>query len=95
MSETVHVLCENGETIIEMELPLHEAIADRLAKGYLKLVDASGTPHREDRTMPPPYGSKRDWVSWAVHISATTDSPLSPEDAEAFTKQDLIELYGR
>jgi hypothetical protein len=29
-----------------------------------------------------------------VHISQSTDSPITPDDAEALTKQDLIELYG-
>jgi hypothetical protein len=95
MSETVHILSENGETIFEMDLPLHEAVADRLSKGYLKLVNADGTPLREksERVQPAPYASKSEWVGWAVHISQTTGSPITPDDAEAKTKQDLIEMY--
>lgn len=95
MPETVHILGEGG-TVFEMSLPLPEPIEDRLVKGYLKRVNADGTPYQEtvERTVPAPYASKKEWVSWAVHSSASTDTPLSPDDAEALTKQDLIELFG-
>jgi hypothetical protein len=96
MSDTIHILSENGETIFEMDLPLHEAIADRLSKGFLKRVNADGTPFVEkvEREQPAPYASKSEWVGWAVHVSQSTDSPITPDDAVALTKQDLIELYG-
>lgn len=95
MPETVHILGEGG-TIIAMDLPLHEAIADRLAKGYLKRVNADGTPLREkvERTQPAPYASKAEWVGWAVHVSESAGKPISADDAEALTKHDLIEQYG-
>ena len=95
MAETVHILGEGGG-IFEMSLPLSEPIADRLLKGYLTRVNADGTPYREtsERIQPPPYGSKADWVGWAVHLSQTVGDPITPDDAEALTKQDLIELYG-
>jgi hypothetical protein len=95
MSKTVHILGEGGG-IFEMSLPLSEPIEDRLLKGYLKRVNADGTPYREksERVQPAPYASKGEWVGWAVHVSAHTDSPLTPDDAEACTKQDLIEQYG-
>jgi len=95
MSDTVHILGEGGG-IFQMDLPLHEAIEDRLARGYLKRVNADGSPYREksERVQPAPYASKGEWVGWAVHVSAHTDSPLTPDDAEALTKQDLIEQYG-
>lgn len=95
MSKTVHILGEGG-TIFELALPLSEPIEDRLLKGYLKRVNADGTPFREksQRVQPATYASKAEWVGWAVHISQSSDSPISPDDAEAFTKQDLIEMYG-
>jgi hypothetical protein len=95
MPKTVHILGEGG-TIFEMVLPLSEPIEDRLLKGYLKRVNADGTPYRgkSDRVQPPAYAPKRDWVGWAVQISQSTDSPITPDDAEALTKQDLIEMYG-
>jgi hypothetical protein len=77
-------------------VPTFEGLAGRLHKGYLKRVNADGTPYREksERVQPAPYASTGEWVGWAVHVSAHTDSPLSPDDAEALTKQDLIEQYG-
>lgn len=95
MSKTVHILGEGGG-IFEMALPLSEPIEDRLLKGYLKRVNADGTPFREtaERKAPPPYASKAEWVGWAVHVSKSTSDPLSPDDAEALTKTDLIEQYG-
>lgn len=99
MSETIHVLGEGG-TIFQMDLPLPEAIEDRLVKGYLRRVNADGTPYQEssentsERTQPAPYASKKEWVGWAVHVSAGTDTPITPDDAEALTKNDLIELFG-
>jgi hypothetical protein len=94
MVKTVHILGEGG-TIFEMALPLSEPIEDRLLKGYLKRVNADGTPYREksERVQPPPYASKGEWVGWAVHASQSTDSPITPDDAEALTKTDLIEMY--
>lgn len=95
MSKTVHILGEGG-AIFQMALPLSEPIQDRLTKGYLKRVNADGSPFVEkvDRVAPPPYASKGEWVGWAVHVSQTTDSPLTPDDAEALTKTDLIEQFG-
>lgn len=95
MSNTVHILGEGGG-IFEMLLPLSEPIEDRLLKGYLKRVNADGTPfvEKSERVQPAPYASKGEWVGWAVHISQSTDTPISPDDAEALTKQDLIEQYG-
>jgi hypothetical protein len=95
MSKTVHILTEGG-TIIAMDWPLHEAIADRLAKGHLKLVTADGAPvvEKSERVRPKTTDPKADWVGWAVHVSQSTDSPITADDAEALTKQDLIERYG-
>lgn len=96
MSKTIHILGEGG-TIFELAPEaVTQHIADRLAKGYLKRVNADGTPFVEktERVQPAPYASKGEWVGWAVHISQSTDSPITPDDAEALTKQDLIEAYG-
>lgn len=73
-----------------LDLPLHEVIAERLAKGYLTRVNPDGTDFVEDteRTKPAVNASKADWVGWAVYKGA------KPDDAEAFTKTDLIEKYG-
>lgn len=96
MSDTIHFVGEEGAVFTVASSAVTQFIADRLAKGYLKRVNADGTPYVEDtvRVQPAPYASKAEWVGWAVHISQSTDSPITPDDAEALTKQDLIELYG-
>jgi hypothetical protein len=89
MAETVLILGEGGH-IFEMVLPLSEPIADRLLKGYLKRVNVDGSPWVEKAEKRKPYAneSKNEWVSWAVH------NGMTPDDADAFTKQDLIEKFG-
>jgi hypothetical protein len=96
MSETIHILGEEGAIFELAPSAITQFIADRLSKGYLKRVNADGTPFVEDtvRVQPAPYASKAEWVGWAVHASQSTDSPITPDDADALTKSDLIELYG-
>ncbi len=79
-----------GGSVFKLDLPLHEAIGDQLAKGYLVRVNKDGTGFVEatERTRPGVNAPKLDWVSWAVHSGA------KPDDAEALTKTDLIEKYG-
>lgn len=97
MTDQIHILGEGG-TVFKMDLPLHEAIQDRLTKGYLKRVNADGSPWVDKSAapaeQPPPYASKKEWVGWAVAESERKGDPLTPDDAEALTKNDLIELYG-
>lgn len=96
MSKTIFIEGEEGAIFELAPNAVTQFIADRLARGFLKRVNADGTPYREktERVQPAPYASKGEWVGWAVHISQSTDSPITPDDAEALTKQDLIELYG-
>lgn len=95
MTEQVHILGEGG-TIFTMDLPLQEAIQERLDKGYLKRVNPDGSPLTDatEPVAPPPYASKKDWVGYAVADSARRGDPISPDDAEALTKHDLIERFG-
>jgi hypothetical protein len=53
-------------------------------------VNADGTPWLEDtqRSRPAVNAPKIDWISWAVHNGE------KPDDADAYTKTDLIEKYG-
>ncbi|PJN24058.1 hypothetical protein [Kitasatospora sp. CB02891] len=93
MTDTIHVRGEGG-TVIAMDLPLHEAIANRLATGQLQRVDADGRPLAGDPApdlpdKPPAQGApKAAWIDWATAQGA------DPDEAEAMTKGDLIEKYG-
>jgi hypothetical protein len=85
-----------GGSIFKMDLPLHETIEDRLLKGYLTRVNEDGSPYVEGQDETPALpterpalsASKATWVGWAVHEGMT------PDDAEALTKTDLIEKFG-
>jgi hypothetical protein len=72
-----------------MTLPLPEAIADRLQKGYLRQVNPDGSPVDEvaAKTRPAAASPKAEWVGWAVH------NGMTPDDAEAMTKADLVEKF--
>lgn len=88
-----------GGSIFKFDLPLHETITERLAKGYLtRVANAEGDPYVEKSNAPsvvaPPTerpalnAAKKAWVGWAVVKGMT------PDDAEALTKTDLIERFG-
>ncbi|UKA69578.1 hypothetical protein [Arthrobacter sp. FW306-06-A] len=94
---TVHILGEGGG-VFELSLPLHETIADKLAKGHLRRVQPDGTPYVEgDRpegvpnlpeSRPALNAVKAEWVGWAVVQG------LKPDEAEGLTKADLVERFG-
>lgn len=97
--ETAHFMGEGG-VIWEMDLPLPEAMAEKVTKGYLRRVNEDGTPYLDPventpaaaapvSERPAQSASKAEWVGWAVHKG------MSPDDAEGFTKQDLIDRFGR
>jgi hypothetical protein len=91
VTESIHILGEGG-SVFKMDLPLHEAIQERLTKGYLKRVNPDGSayvePDPKPVKMPAKNASKAQWVGWAVAMGA------DPDDAEALTPTDLAELYG-
>lgn len=95
--EIIHVRGEGG-SVFRLALPLHESIADRLARGHLTRVNEDGTTWTGDAepSVPGPPSErpaqaapKSEWVGWAVSQGA------SPDDAEAMTKADLIDRYGK
>lgn len=99
MAETIYIKGENG-VVVAHDLPLGEGIADRLTKGHLRRVNPDGTDWSPSEvaddvtgapvtTKPATSALKPEWVGWAVTQGAT------PDDAEAMTKADLIEKYGK
>jgi hypothetical protein len=89
MADQVFIRGEGGSVFI-MDLPLHEAIEDRLRKGYLTRVNEDGSAFIEGlpTSRPNVNASKAEWVGWSVAQGMT------PDDAEALTKTDLIEKFG-
>lgn len=102
MTDSIHVQGEGG-TVIKMDLPLPEHIAQRLTTGQLRRINEDGTPFSDSTSQPLAPGSdpvpgppltepaktavKADWVGWAVVCGANVD------EAEGMTKNDLIEKY--
>ena len=86
-----------GGGIHKLDLPLHEAIAGRMRSGHIQRVNEDGSPivvgDGESSVpglvdaVPAKSAVKADWVSWAVRCGA------DPDDAQAATKQDLIDFY--
>lgn len=90
-----------GNVIWELALPLNEVMQEQFTKGYLRRVNADGSPYAEPAEEPegeqpeqaesPPAAnaSKAHWVGYAHRVH-----DVSIDDAEAMTKNDLMELYG-
>lgn len=99
--EAEHVFVRGeGGSIFKLDLPLQEAIADRLAKGHLvRVANAEGDPYDPNADAPEVpdlpterpalNATKAKWVGWAVR------NGMTPDDAEAATKDDLIEKFGK
>lgn len=93
---------EAADHIVEIDLPLPEHLQDRVTKGYLRRVNEDGTPWVEPVDEDAEQGSdltngvtprpalnavKAEWVGYAVNALG-----MDPNDAEAASKQDLIDL---
>lgn len=95
--DAAHVFIKGeGGSVFKLDLPLSEAISDRLAKGTIvRVANADGDPYDgpdDDLPAPPtekPAQSalKPAWVAYAI------SQGMSEADADASTKQDLIDLY--
>jgi len=95
MPETIYIRGEGGG-VHAMDLPLHESVQERLAKGQLIRVNPDGSPYTglaqeavaaPPTTRPSKAAPKAEWVGWAVTVHQ-----LTPDNAEAMTKQDLTDL---
>lgn len=98
-----------GGSIIAMDYPLGEGIQDRLTKGYLKRVNADGSPYTapaaenspatsstgSDLTngIPPRPAHSAVKAEWVGY--AVHVGGMTPEDADGMTKNDLIERFGK
>lgn len=99
-----------GGVVIEMDLPLPEVMQDKVTRGTLRRVNEDGSPvgvvSEEDTATtgneggsdltdgvpprPAVNASKAEWVGYAVLVGE-----MAPDEAEAMTKQDLIDRFGK
>lgn len=103
MAETGFFRGEGG-VILLLDLPLPEVMQDKVTKGYLVRVagEDGGTyvepaPAEDGSDLtngvpprPAQAATKAEWVGYAVLVH-----DMKPDDAEALTKQDLIDKFGR
>lgn len=94
--EIIYLQARGGGRVRPHRVPLHKAIAQQLAKGYLRRVNEDGSKWEpqddirppEELKRPDPKAPKAEWVGFAVSAG------MEPDDAEAMTKADLIEKFG-
>ena len=87
-----------GGGIFELSLPLSENFEQQRVRGQLVRVDENGDPWTDQAAgpaddglvRPPVNAPKNEWVGYAVAV----DPDLTIDDADAMTKNDLIEKYG-
>ena len=94
--ETVHVLCDNG-SVMEHDLPLPSGIADRVARGQLRLVNADGTPLAGPAPVPPvpdsdevPTGSMAVVLGWVGESRERATRALEVEQAAEKPRKTLL-----
>lgn len=83
----------SGGAVFEFALPLTDVQQYQLGRGELVRVNADGGPFEaepEELKRPADSASKAAWVGYARAV----DPDLSVDDADAMTKNDLIEMYG-
>lgn len=75
-----------GGSAFEYDLPLDPYTEAKLKAGRMRQVE--GPQVVVEAQKPAQSASKAEWVAWAVHEG------VDPDEAEAMTKADLIELFG-
>jgi hypothetical protein len=65
-----------------------------LDEGLVEKVTGAAPSDSSDDGPPAKTALKEEWVNYVVAKTATTNEPVSVEDADAMSKADLIELYG-
>ena len=85
-----------GGAILELPVPLSENMQNQADRGELVEVGPDGSPLEavEEPTRPAASATKNAWVRWAVFASEQAGAPITVDDADAMTKNDLIEKYG-
>lgn len=81
-----------GGGVFELPLPLSENFEHQAARGQLVRVTADGEPYEEatEPKRPADSAGKPAWVGYALAV----DPSLTVDDADAMTKNDLIEMFG-
>jgi len=91
-----------GGGVFELQLPLSENFENQRVRGQLVRVNEDGSHYEEprdeddadgqgDELVPPAKNASKDeWVGYALKV----DPELTVDDADAMTRNDLIEKCG-
>jgi len=90
-----------GGGVFELQLPLSENFEQQRVRGQLVRVAEDGSPHvevsddegpkDEGPVQPAKNASKDEWVGYALAV----DDKLTVDDADAMTRNDLVEKYAK
>jgi len=105
----IFVRTEAG-VILKLDLPLQEAVRDRIARGQIvRVKNLNGDPFKGDASLPDEAealvptvpteqpaadASKQEWVTWATAEAIRRGITVTVDDLQVATKQDLIERFG-
>lgn len=92
--ETVFVLCDNG-SVMPHDLPLPSGIADRVARGSLRLVNEDGSPIEATDPAPAasnelPTGSVAVVLDWVGDDRDRAVEALAAERAQDKPRKSLV-----
>jgi hypothetical protein len=99
--ETIH-LRGTGGIVWTYSLPLSPEIANQLIRHEMIRVNSDGSPWVEPETGEAPVVArpadgavKSAWVGYAVWRSEQLGEPITVDAADAMTKTDIIDRYGK
>jgi hypothetical protein len=95
-NETVYVLCDNG-AVMPHDLPLPSGIADRVARGQLRLVNEDGSAIQGDASTVrapapdgPPAGTAEQVLAWVGDDPQRAAAALDAEKASEKPRKGLV-----
>lgn len=91
--EIVHVLCDNG-SVMAHDLPLPSGVADRVARGQLRLVNADGSALIDEPPVPVsddvPTGTAAVVLGWVGESPERAVRALEAEQATEKPRKTLV-----
>ncbi|GAA0638215.1 hypothetical protein GCM10010174_70080 [Kutzneria viridogrisea] len=102
MAETRYYRAPGGQ-LLALDWPPHEAVLAQITRGEMRRCDENGDPYVEpvedggpqELTPPAANARKDEWVGYVVRVTADTEHPVTVDEAQAMTVQDMRERYGQ
>jgi hypothetical protein len=103
MTETRHYKGPGGQ-VLHLDWPPHETVEAQVTRGELRRCDVDGEPYVEPAETgepvvaltPPAANAKKDeWVGYVVRLTEGAEHPVTVDEAQAMTVQDMRERFGQ